>query len=76
MNISICNKCKAFNYLSILKKLKEIYPDAQYEIGCNNMCGIGRTKVVVIFNNKAIIANTEDEIISKIKQVNNEVNFK
>lgn len=71
MIISICNKCKAVNYLSILKKLKEVYPNAKYEIGCNNMCGIGRTKVVVILNNIPIIADTEEELIEKIKQVNN-----
>lgn len=74
MKFSICDKCKAFNHLNILKKLNEVYQDASYEIGCNNMCGIGRSKVVVIFNNKAIIANTEDEIIYKIKQVNNDAN--
>ncbi len=71
MIISICNKCKAVNYASILKKLKEIYPDAKYEIGCNNMCGIGRSKVVIILDNKPIIADTEEELINKIKQVNN-----
>jgi len=70
MIISICNKCKAVNYIGILKKLKKIYPNAKYEIGCNNMCGIGRTKVVVILNNKPIIADTEEELIDKIKQVN------
>jgi uncharacterized protein YuzB (UPF0349 family) len=69
MIISICNKCKAINYLSVLKKVKEIYPDAKYEIGCNNMCGIGRSKVVIILNNKPIIADTEEELINKIKQV-------
>lgn len=71
MIISICNKCKAINSLSISKKLKEIYPNARYEIGCNNMCGIGRSKVVVILNNKPIIADTEEELINKIKQVSN-----
>lgn len=76
MKFSICDKCKAFNHLTILRKLNEVYPDASYEIGCNNMCGIGRSKVVVIFNNKAIIANTEDEVIYKIKQVNNDANLK
>jgi len=76
MIISICDKCKAFNHLSILKKLKEVYPDAKYEIGCNNMCGICRSKVVVILNNKTMIADTEEELINKIKQVNNEVNFR
>lgn len=76
MIISICDKCKAFNHISILRKLKEIYPDAKYEIGCNNMCGIGRTKSVVILNNKAIIADTEEELMHKIKQVNSEVNLK
>ena len=71
MIISICDKCKAVNHLNILKKLKEVYPNAKYEIGCNNMCGIGRSKVVVILDNKPIIADTEEELIIKIKQVNN-----
>lgn len=71
MKISICNKCKSVNYISLLRKLKEIYPDAKYEIGCNNMCGIGRSKVVIILDNKPIIADTEEELINKIKQVRN-----
>jgi hypothetical protein len=71
MKISICNKCKGINCASLLKKLKDLYPNAKYEIGCNNMCGIGRSKVVIILDNKPIIADTEEELINKIKQVNN-----
>lgn len=70
IKISICDKCKS-NHLSILKKLKKIYPEAEYKVGCNNMCGIGRTKNVIIFDNKPIIADTEEELINKIKQVKN-----
>ena len=70
MKISICNKCKSVNYISILKRLKVLFPDAEYETGCNNMCGIGRTNAIIIIDNIPIIANTEEELIKKIKQVN------
>lgn len=68
MKISICDRCKGTNSVSLLKKMKELFPDSKYEIGCNNMCGIGRTKVVIIINNKPIIADTEEELIDKIKK--------
>ena len=71
MKISICDKCKGINFVSLLKEIKELFPNAEFEIGCNNMCGIGRSKVVVIINNKPLIADTEEELINKIKKESN-----
>jgi uncharacterized protein YuzB (UPF0349 family) len=67
MKISICDKCKSIDYKRILNKLRKLYPDADYELGCNNMCGIGRNKVVILLDNKPIIADTENELIEKLK---------
>lgn len=68
MKISICNKCKGINFEEIFLILKERYPEAIYQIGCNNMCGIGRDKAVIILNDRPIIASTTEELMNKIKQ--------
>lgn len=67
-NYKVCNKCKGFNYQSIIEKIKQFDKDATISIGCQNFCGIGRTKAFIILNNLPIIANTEDELIDKIKE--------
>ncbi len=64
----ICNKCKAMNVSSIVPKLEEIDPNAKIIIGCQNFCGIGRTKNFAIVNHIPIIADTEEELILKIKE--------
>ena len=46
----ICDKCKATNVESLTKKLKEIDNNASIIIGCQNLCGIGRTKSFAIVN--------------------------
>ncbi len=69
--ISICDRCKGINSISLIKKIKELFPNAEFEIGCNNMCGIGRSKVVVIINNKPLISDTEEELLNKIKKESN-----
>ena len=67
MLVRVCNKCKGFDYKKLINELDKKFSDIKYEIGCNNMCGIGRSKVVVIIDNKPIIADSVDELISKIK---------
>lgn len=69
MNIKICNKCKGFDINNVMKKINESIPHVHYEIGCNNMCGVGRDKVVVIVNNKPIVSSTVEELIIKIKNL-------
>ena len=48
--------------------LKEIDANAEIIVGCQNICGICRTKPFTIVNGMPIIASTEDELISKIKE--------
>lgn len=66
--IGICNKCNGVNYESIIQKIKELDNTIQINIGCQNFCGIGRTKPFVILNHIPIIANNEDELLDKIKE--------
>lgn len=66
--IGICNKCKGVNYKSIIQKIKELDSDIQINIGCQNFCGIGRTKPFVILNHIPIIADNENELLNKIKE--------
>lgn len=65
--IKICNKCKGTNMKTLLPKLKEL-ENVSIEIGCHNLCGIGRTKSFCILNNIPIITDTEEELIDKIKE--------
>lgn len=66
--IRICDKCKGFNYQNIIKSIKELDNNANIMIGCQNFCGIGRTKAFIILNNIPIIADNETELLIKIKE--------
>ncbi len=66
MIFKICDKCKGTNVKTLVLRLKEIYPDAVYEIGCQNLCGIGRDKSFVIIDHIPIIADNEDALVEKI----------
>lgn len=69
MKISICDKCKFFNHKEIIKLLDENFENINYEIGCNNMCGVGRKNIVLFVNNKPVIAKNKDELIKKIRDI-------
>ena len=64
----ICDKCKAVNTDAIISEIKKLDETAEFNIGCQGFCGIGRTKPFVILNNMPIIANDENELIQKIKE--------
>lgn len=64
----ICNKCKGVNMNSLKNKLQEIDSDAEIEIRCQNLCGIGRIKPFVVANHIPIIADSEEELIKKVKK--------
>lgn len=64
----ICDKCKAVNTKRLVKSIQEIDNDSIIKIGCQNFCGIGRTKPFIILNNIPIICDSEDELINKIKE--------
>lgn len=50
------------------KKLQQIDPEATIKIGCQNLCGIGRTKSFAVVNHIPIIAESEEALVEKIKQ--------
>lgn len=64
----ICDRCKATNITSLVPKLKELDRDANIVIGCQNFCGIGRTKSFAIVNHIPVIAENEEQLIQKIKE--------
>ena len=69
---SICDKCKAINVNSLVKKLKQLDSNCIIKIGCQNFCGIGMTKPFAIVNNIPGIAINEDELVDKIKNIIND----
>ena len=64
----ICDKCRGTNIRTLVPKLKEIDSEASIIIGCQNLCGIGRTKSFAIVNHIPIIAPNEDSLIEEIKK--------
>ncbi len=64
----ICDQCKATNVDTLIPKLKEIDPEASITVGCQNFCGIGRTKSFAIVNHVPVMAETEDELIEEIRK--------
>ena len=64
----ICDKCKGTNIKTLIPKLKLIDSSANIIVGCQNLCGIGRTKSFAIVNHIPVIAETENELIEKIEK--------
>lgn len=64
----ICNRCKGTNVDTLIPKLKEIDSEASIIVGCQNFCGIGRTKSFAIVNHLPVIAENEDELIKEIRK--------
>ncbi len=66
MIFRICDKCKGTNVKTLVPKLKKISPDACIQIGCQGLCGIGRSNSFVIINHMPIIADNEEMLLQKI----------
>lgn len=64
----ICDRCRKTNVETLKSRLLEIDPTAEIVVGCQNMCGIGAVKSFAIVNNIPVIAQTEDELIEKVKE--------
>ena len=64
----ICDKCKGTDIKTLIPKLKEIDSNANIIVGCQNFCGIGRTKSFIVVDHIPIIADNEIELIQKIKE--------
>lgn len=69
IKISICDKCKYFKHKEVMKEIDANFKNIKYDIGCNNMCGVGMNKYVVILNDRPIIAGTLDELIKKMREI-------
>lgn len=65
----ICDKCAATDIKKITVELKKLDSNCEIIIGCHNICGIGRTKPFVIFNNRPIIGNSIEEVITELKKL-------
>ncbi len=70
MEIRVCNRCKSTNIKTLVPNLKNLFPNAEIIIGCQNMCGIGSTKSFAIVDHIPIIADNEQELLKKIKETN------
>lgn len=62
-----CNICKGFDSEELINKLKEVDPDAEVFVGCQNMCAIGAKKPFVIVNGIPIIGESIDDVVEKVK---------
>ena len=49
--------------------LESIDPTAKIVVECINFCQIGQTKDVCLVNGVPVIADTEEELIEKIKKL-------
>lgn len=67
--VGICDKCKAVDYKKLIDKIKKIDGNVEFNIGCQNICGIGKNKPFVILNHKPIIGDNEEDLIKKIKNM-------
>ncbi len=67
----VCDICVAVNSESIIERLKELDPKAEIIVGCHGMCAVGAVKPFVIVNGIPAIADTEDEVIAKVKDMMN-----
>lgn len=65
----ICDICEAVDEESLTKKLKELDPNCTILVGCHGFCGIGATKPFVIVNGIPAIAENEELVIEKVKQL-------
>lgn len=68
MVFKVCDRCKGTNIKTLLPKLKELNQDAQIQVGCQNFCGIGRSKSFVIVDYIPIVAENENELLEKVTE--------
>jgi len=67
VTFKICDKCKSINIQTLIFKLKQLNENAKIEIGCQNFCGIGRSKPFIIVDHIPIIAENEEELVEKVR---------
>ncbi len=68
-NFKICDKCAGTNIKTLVPKLKELDPNAEIDIKCHSFCGPGSKKPFVIVNDRTVFAETEEEVIKKVRRL-------
>lgn len=68
MTFKVCDKCKSSNEKTLISRLKTLNNEADIQIGCQGLCGIGRCKPFVIIDYIPIIADNEDILIERVDE--------
>lgn len=64
----ICNLCRGVPFEKLKKRLQEMDPEAEFRIGCQNVCGIGRKQPFVIVNKRLVTSDNLDELMKQVKE--------
>jgi len=71
MEIKYCDKCKRRGDLvrsQLVPRLKKEFAGASFDAQCLSVCGLGSRKAVVFVDGQIIHADSDDELIAKIKE--------
>lgn len=67
-SFQICDVCKTTNVASLSKRIKNMDPDAEINIGCISYCGHCTKRAVLLVNGRYLTAPSEEEIAEKAKR--------
>lgn len=65
IEFGICNECKTMDAKRLVQVLQEKYPEATFNVGCQNYCGPGSLKPFISINERFIDADNFDDLVSK-----------
>lgn len=68
MEFKLCNRGKT-NAEYVSAELNKMYDKPNIIVGCHNVCAICKIKSFTIADGRLITADTDDELIEKIKKL-------